>query len=84
MCWRLQPCVMEAATLGVGGCNSYVMEAATLSIQALGWWCSRSMSAALGACTAQLRHADQVATLHGWGGWMEGVGGWRGWVDGMR
>jgi len=42
---------------------------ASLRRQALGWFCSRRMSAALGACTAQLRHADQAGLEEGrWGG----------------
>ena len=42
---------------------------ASLRRQALGWFCSRRMSAALGSCTAQLRYADQGGLEEGrWGG----------------
>eukprot|EP00964_Phaeocystis_antarctica_P071803 scaffold43862_cov80-Phaeocystis_antarctica.AAC.2 len=42
---------------------------ASMRRQALGWFCSRRMTAALGACTAQLRHADQGGLEEGrWGG----------------
>jgi hypothetical protein len=64
-----------ALTICLGGHNGATAQAthkgreATLRRQALGWFCSRRMSTVLGACTAQLRHADQGALEEGrWGG----------------
>ena len=63
-----------ALTLCSGGYTGATAQAvhagreASLRRQALGWECSRGMRAALGACTAQLRHAEQDGLEQGrWG-----------------